>query len=106
MQLTYSSYLKISELTNLQSLKSNPPEHDEMLFIIIHQAYELWFKQILHECDEFCIRLNNNRIIDAQKSMKRINTILKVLVHQRFLKRTKAVGAFENLLKLCLRQYC
>jgi tryptophan 2,3-dioxygenase len=53
-----------------------------MLFIIIHQAYELWFKQILHECDEFCIRLNNNRIIDAQKSMKRINTILKVLVHQ------------------------
>ena len=82
MELTYSNYLKIEGLKNLQVLKSNPPEHDEMLFIIIHQAYELWFKQILHETDELCNRLNNHRITDAQKTLKRINTILKVLVHQ------------------------
>jgi len=82
MELTYSGYLKIDELKSLQSLKSNPPEHDEMLFIIIHQAYELWFKQILHEADELCVRLSANRITDAQKTLKRINTILKVLVHQ------------------------
>lgn len=82
MKITYSSYLKIDELRNLQDLKSNPPEHDEMLFIIIHQVYELWFKQILHEFDEMIKRLNNNRIIEAHKSSKRINAILKVLVHQ------------------------
>ncbi len=82
MDLTYSNYLKIDGLKNLQVLKSNPPEHDEMLFIIIHQAYELWFKQILHETDELSNRLNKNRISDAQKTLKRINTILKVLVHQ------------------------
>ena len=47
--VTYSSYLGVEELLNLQRLASEGPEHDEMLFIIIHQTYELWFKQILHE---------------------------------------------------------
>jgi tryptophan 2,3-dioxygenase len=82
MELTYSSYLKVDELTSLQHLKSNPAEHDEMLFIIIHQAYELWFKQILHEADKLCNLLLENRITDAQKTLKRIITIMKVLVHQ------------------------
>jgi tryptophan 2,3-dioxygenase len=82
MELTYTSYLKIEELTNLQIVKSNPPEHDEMLFIIIHQAYELWFKEILHEVDFLIILLNKNDIIKSQKILKRILTILKVLVHQ------------------------
>lgn len=82
MELTYTSYLKIDALKNLQELKSNPPEHDEMLFIIIHQAYELWFKQILHEGDRLCLHLESNQITDAQKTLKRITTILKVLVHQ------------------------
>ncbi|MEY3267139.1 MAG: hypothetical protein RJA15_1585 [Actinomycetota bacterium] len=48
-QMTYGSYLKISELLQLQQPLSDGPEHDEMLFIVIHQTYELWFKQILHE---------------------------------------------------------
>lgn len=82
MELTYNRYLKIPELKNLQALKSSPEEHDEMLFIIIHQAYELWFKQILHEADYLVDHLNSNNIIKAQKTLKRINTILKVLVHQ------------------------
>lgn len=82
MELTYTGYLKIEELTNLQSLRSNPAEHDEMLFIIIHQAYELWFKEILHEVDFLVGLLNKNEIIKAQKTLKRITTILKVLVHQ------------------------
>ena len=42
-QLTYNSYLKVEELIGLQNLQSDPPQHDETLFIIIHQAYELWF---------------------------------------------------------------
>lgn len=82
MELTYSSYLKIEELINLQELKSVPNEHDEMLFIVIHQAYELWFKQILHEVDYLKLLLSKNEIIRSQHTLKRINTILKVLVHQ------------------------
>ena len=50
-ELDYQSYLKVSELTSLQVPLSDPVHHDETLFIIIHQAYELWFKQILHEID-------------------------------------------------------
>ena len=47
--LTYSSYLAVDELLQLQRPLSEGPEHDEMLFIIIHQTYELWFKQLIHE---------------------------------------------------------
>ena len=47
--LTYSSYLAVDELLELQRPLSQGPEHDEMLFIIIHQTYELWFKQLIHE---------------------------------------------------------
>lgn len=51
MSLTYSSYLKVHELLNLQEARSDGPEHDEMLFIIIHQVYELWFEE-----EECCAR--------------------------------------------------
>src|ERR1700688_1176904 len=50
-QLTYSSYLKVSELLELQRPQSLPPHHDEMLFILVHQTYELWFKELLHDLD-------------------------------------------------------
>ena len=52
MSLTYYSYLKLDQLLDLQEPKSDPVEHDEMLFIVIHQVYELWFKQLLHEVDK------------------------------------------------------
>ena len=52
MELTYGRYLKVEELLQLQQPQSEGPEHDEMLFIIIHQVYELWFKQILHELEK------------------------------------------------------
>src|SRR6185503_9857887 len=51
MSLTYSSYLKLDELLALQKPLSDGPEHDETLFIVIHQVYELWFKQLIHEID-------------------------------------------------------
>jgi len=82
MELTYSSYLKIDELLGLQKLYSSPNEHDEMLFIIVHQAYELWFKQIIHELDHLIKKLGENDVMSAIKTQKRINTILKVIVHQ------------------------
>ena len=48
-QLTYGSYLRLPQLLDSQHLESDPPAHDELLFITIHQVYELWFKQLLHE---------------------------------------------------------
>src|SRR5262245_50282146 len=79
MPITYSSYLRLDQLLALQ----NPgPEHDEMLFITIHQVYELWFKQMLHELDHLSGRLERGDTASASHTLKRILTILKVLVHQ------------------------
>jgi len=79
--LTYGSYLQLDELLSLQKPRSEG-EHDEVLFIIIHQVYELWFKEILHELD-YCMRLlEDDDTFRAQHTLKRILTILKVLVAQ------------------------
>jgi tryptophan 2,3-dioxygenase len=82
MNLTYLSYLKIPELLELQKLQSQPEEHDEMLFIVIHQTYELWFKQILHEFGRMQGVLRAGLTWDAIKTLRRILTILKTLVSQ------------------------
>jgi tryptophan 2,3-dioxygenase len=80
--LTYSSYLKIDELLDLQQPLSDGPEHDETLFIVIHQVYELWFKQINHEIDYARKVLEADQAEDALAVFKRILTILKILVAQ------------------------
>jgi tryptophan 2,3-dioxygenase len=56
-QLTYGDYLHVPQLISLQHPQSSPPHHDELLFIITHQTYELWFKQLLHELDEIVANL-------------------------------------------------
>lgn len=76
---TYAEYLKIEPLLQLQQPDK---EHDEMLFIVIHQVYELWFKQILHELDYLKKLLHVNDLVRASHTMKRVLTILKVLVAQ------------------------
>ena len=80
--VTYGSYLKIDELLALQQPRSSGPEHDEMLFIVIHQVYELWFKELLHELDRVRTLLENGEAFRAQHTLKRILTILKVMVAQ------------------------
>jgi tryptophan 2,3-dioxygenase len=80
--LTYSSYLRVDDLLDLQRPRSDGPEHDEMLFIVIHQVYELWFKEILHEIDRVKELLEADETHRAQHTLKRILTILKVLVAQ------------------------
>ncbi|MFG0331080.1 MAG: tryptophan 2,3-dioxygenase [Phycisphaerales bacterium] len=80
--LTYSTYLKIDELLELQQPRSKPAEHDETLFIIIHQVYELWFKQILHEIRFLQRALEANDPPTALHGFKRVLTILKTLVAQ------------------------
>jgi tryptophan 2,3-dioxygenase len=81
-RLTYGDYLRISELTSLQHLKSDPPQHDETLFIIIHQVYELWFKQILHEVDTVIERLDADEPLSAHRLLRRCIEIQRVLVNQ------------------------
>src|SRR5881296_2751099 len=82
MPVSYASYLKLDELLSLQQPRSDRPEHDEMLFIVIHQVYELWFKQILHELDYLQRLLAQNDRARALHTLKRILTILKVMVGQ------------------------
>jgi tryptophan 2,3-dioxygenase len=82
MPVTYSSYLKIDELLALQQPLSDGPEHDEMLFIVIHQVYELWFKEMIHELEFLVGELRSVEPARAQHTLKRVLTILKVLVHQ------------------------
>jgi len=81
-KLTYNSYLKIDELLALQQPLSEPPHHDELLFIVIHQVYELWFKQLLHEIEGAMRFLATGDLLKVQKNFRRIHTIQRVLEHQ------------------------
>ena len=83
--LTYSSYLRLGELLDLQTPRSDGPdgaEHDELLFIMIHQVYELWFKQILHEVDGVVARLQGDDVLGATRLLRRCIEIQRVLVSQ------------------------
>lgn len=80
--LSYNKYLKVHELTDLQNCLSEPQQHNEMLFITIHQTYELWFKQILHEIDASIRWMNEDRVPMATRAMKRVVEIEHVLVNQ------------------------
>jgi tryptophan 2,3-dioxygenase len=82
MDLTYSTYLHLDELLSLQQPRSDPPEHDEMLFIVSHQAYELWFRLQLHELEQIRRDFEQNRLYEAIAHFKRIRTIMKVMVEQ------------------------
>ena len=82
MGVTYSSYLKLDELLSLQQPLSDGPEHDETLFIVIHQVYELWFKELLHELDYLVKLLERGDSARALHTLKRVLTILKVVVAQ------------------------
>jgi tryptophan 2,3-dioxygenase len=78
--LTYTSYLALDEVLGAQRPRSD--EHDELLFIVIHQVYELWFKQLLHEGAQLQRRLEDGDTPHALHTLKRILTILKTIVAQ------------------------
>jgi tryptophan 2,3-dioxygenase len=94
--ITYGSYLAVDELLALQRPRSEGPEHDEMLFIVIHQVYELWFKQVLHEIDHVIELLDARDPYRAQHSLKRVLTILKVLVAQLDILETMTPLEFQS----------
>ena len=89
-QLTYSSYLKVPELLELQQPHSSPPHHDELLFILVHQTYELWFKELLHDLDAVVANLQragaapqtHDEVYEAARLLRRCTEITRVLVEQ------------------------
>jgi tryptophan 2,3-dioxygenase len=94
--LSYGSYLKVDELLALQQPLSRPAHHDEMLFIIIHQVYELWFKQILHELDAAMLALDRDDAPSAAKRFRRIHTIQRLLEQQIDILETMAPQEFNQ----------
>jgi aminocarboxymuconate-semialdehyde decarboxylase len=89
-KLTYSSYLKVPELLDLQQPQSVPPHHDELLFILVHQTYELWFKELLHDLDAVVANLqkagaapqSHDEVYEAARLLRRCTEITRVLVEQ------------------------
>jgi aminocarboxymuconate-semialdehyde decarboxylase len=89
-QLTYASYLRVPDLLSLQNPQSSPVHHDEMLFIIVHQTYELWFKELLHDLDAVVANLkkaaavpqSRDEVYEAARLLRRCTEITRVLVEQ------------------------
>ncbi len=80
--LSYNKYLRVQDLINLQDCLSTPAHHDELLFITVHQAYELWFKQVLHELDAAMVLMEEDHIPSATRAIRRVVEIEKLLVNQ------------------------
>jgi tryptophan 2,3-dioxygenase len=80
--LSYNKYLRVPELIGLQDCLSDPEHHDELLFITIHQAYELWFKVVLHEIDAAIQSMNADGAVAAERTLRRVVEIEKLLVNQ------------------------
>lgn len=80
--LTYGRYLMVPELLSLQRTRSSPAHHDEPLFIIIHQVYELWFKLLLHEVDSAIGLLDADKLAEATRLLRRVAEVQHLLVEQ------------------------
>jgi tryptophan 2,3-dioxygenase len=94
--LSYNEYLKVPSLLEQQHPLSDPVSHDETLFIIIHQTYELWFKQILHEIDASVGWINEDKLFRANHSLRVVTSIEKILVSQIHILETMApIGFLE-----------
>jgi len=78
--LTYGEYLAVPELISLQRLRSDPPVHDELLFIVVHQAYELWFKQLIFELETVRDRMFEGDAVRGRHYLTRIHAIERVLI--------------------------
>ena len=81
-ELTYSSYLALDELLRLQRPRSKPEHPDELLFIIVHQASELWFKLIMHELEGLIALLEARDTLGALTSVRRLNALVHIVTGQ------------------------
>jgi tryptophan 2,3-dioxygenase len=98
--LSYASYLRLDELLSLQRPLSDGPEHDELLFIVIHQVNELWFKQVLHELKLLQLAMENGHTPIVARTLKRVLTILKSLVAQIDILETMTPMSFSSFRQL------
>lgn len=81
-RLTYGAYLRLPQLLDQQRLESDPPARDELLFITIHQVYELWFKLLLHEMDQIRDAMIGDQIWLARHLFRRVHTVERILIDQ------------------------
>ncbi len=81
-RLSYGSYLHLPELLDLQVLQSDPPAHDELLFIVVHQVCELWFTQCLHELEAARDGMLAGRTYEPRRALVRVHAIEQILVQQ------------------------
>ncbi|MBX7104496.1 MAG: hypothetical protein K1X57_10470 [Gemmataceae bacterium] len=95
-ELTYSAYLHIDKLLDIQQSRSSPEEHDELLFIVVHQAYELWFKLVLHELEKVRDDFFRGKLWPAVATWKRLRTIMKTLVGQTDIVETLTPMSFSS----------
>ena len=93
-QAHYCSYLRVPELTSLQPAEGALRHHDELLFIITHQAFELWFRLILHELSAAIEQLERDNAGYATWLMRRVNQIVRLLVEQIHITETMAPRDF------------
>jgi tryptophan 2,3-dioxygenase len=92
--LSYNKYLRVPDLIRLQKPLSDPAHHDELLFITIHQTYELWFKQILHEIGATISHLERDQVVPAVRALGRVVEIEKILYQQIHLLETMTPMSF------------
>jgi tryptophan 2,3-dioxygenase len=81
-EISYPSYLALDELLSLQRPVSRPEHPDELLFIVVHQSSELWFKVILHELDTLVLRLEAEDVLGATFSVRRLNALMRIVTDQ------------------------
>ena len=81
-ELTYGSYLALDELLRLQRPRSSPDHPDELLFIVVHQASELWFKAILHDIDGLIGALEARNAGQALWRVQRVNALMRIVSAQ------------------------
>lgn len=97
MALSYASYLRLDELLALQEPASEGHEHDEMLFIVVHQISELWFKEILHELNLLQLAMENSHAPIVARTLKRVLTIVETLIAQVDVLETLSPMSFASL---------
>lgn len=81
-EITYGSYLALEELLALQRPRSSPEHPDELLFIVVHQASELWFKVLLHELEALVVQLERGDVFGSVFALKRINALMSIVTAQ------------------------
>src|SRR5215510_16043084 len=78
--LDYKGYLKLDDLLQLQQPLANPPSHDEMLFIVVHQVFELWFRLVIHEIDKVFELLDQDDVIESERLIRRLTAIVRLFI--------------------------